>query len=180
MWKTPVESPSAFTYCELRGRDHYPSPKFSSGTKASSLSYSENSSLAPVSSKSMYWSNHVETMTESFVPVVNKESTEKRQGTSNGYRLFGIELLDNSTMEENLPAVTVAGAVGEGEPVPCLDVESDRHSEPSNINRSDIPSVSCEPEKSCLRSPQESQSRQIRSCTKVCGLYSNWLHFVKK
>ncbi|KAI8020981.1 Auxin response factor 1 [Camellia lanceoleosa] len=168
MWKTSVECPPSFPYCEIqRGRDHYPSPKFSSGPKASSLSYSENSSLAPVSSKSMYWSNQVETMTQSFLPVVNKESTEKRPATTNGYRLFGIELLSNSTMEETSPMITVAGAVGEDKPGPSLDGESDGHSEPSNINRSDIPSVSCEPEKSCLRSPQESHSRQIRSCTKV-------------
>ncbi|KAA8545414.1 hypothetical protein F0562_020198 [Nyssa sinensis] len=168
MWKTPVESPSAFSYCDpQRGRDHYPSPKFSSATKASSLSYSENSSLAPVSSKSIYWSNQVETVTESFAPVANKESGEKRQSTGNGYRLFGIELLDNSTMEETLPVITVSGAGGEDQPIPSLDFESDRHSEPSNINRSDIPLVNCEPDKACLRSPQESQCRQIRSCTKV-------------
>ncbi|THG04516.1 hypothetical protein TEA_010707 [Camellia sinensis var. sinensis] len=165
MWKTPAESPSAFSYCESqRGRDHYPSPKFSS---ANPHGFSENSSLTPVSSKPMYWSNQAETMTESFVPVVNKESSEKRQGTSNGYRLFGIELLDNCTMEETLPVITVPGALAENQPVPSLDVESDRHSEPSNIYRSDIPSISCEPEKSCLISPQESQSRQVRSCTKV-------------
>ncbi|KAA8536621.1 hypothetical protein F0562_029099 [Nyssa sinensis] len=167
MWKTSVESPSAFSYCDpQRGRDHYSSPKFS-GTKAISLSYSENSSLAPVSSKSMYWSNHVETMTESFAPVVNKESGEKRRGISNGYRLFGIELLDNSTVEETSAVVTVSGAGGEDQPVPSVDTESDRHSEPSNINQYDIPSAICEPEKSCLRSSQESQGRQIRSCTKV-------------
>ncbi|PSS02927.1 Auxin response factor like [Actinidia chinensis var. chinensis] len=151
MWKAPVDSPSAFSYCELqRGRDHYPSPKFSSGSHG----YSENGSMAPVSSKSMYWSNQVETRTDSFVPVVNEESSGKKRGTTSGYRLFGIELLGNSTAEENSPVVTT-------------DAESDRHSEPSNINRSDIPSGSCEPEKSCLISPQESQSRQIRSCTKV-------------
>ncbi|CAL5378098.1 unnamed protein product [Camellia sinensis] len=165
MWKTPAESPSAFSYCESqRGRDYHPSPKFSS---ANPHGFSENSSLTPVSSKPMYWSNQAETMTESFVPVVNKESSEKRQGTSNGYRLFGIELLDNCTMEETLPVITVPGALAENQPVPSLDVESDRHSEPSNIYRSDIPSISCEPEKSSLISPQESQSRQVRSCTKV-------------
>ncbi|GFZ03208.1 auxin response factor 1 [Actinidia rufa] len=151
MWKAPVDSPSAFSYCELqRGRDHYPSPKFSSGSHG----YGENGSMAPVSSKSMYWSNQVETRTDSFVPVVNEESSGKKRGTTSGYRLFGIELLGNSTAEENSPVVTT-------------DAESDRHSEPSNLNRSDIPSGSCEPEKSCLISPQESQSRQIRSCTKV-------------
>ncbi|KAI8525730.1 hypothetical protein RHMOL_Rhmol13G0252800 [Rhododendron molle] len=92
---------------------------------------------------------------------------EKRQGTTNGYRLFGIELLDNSAAEQTIPVITASGAVAEQRPVPSLDAESDGHSEPSNINRSDFPSVSCEPEKSsCLILPQESQSRQIRSCTK--------------
>ncbi|XAR56253.1 hypothetical protein NMG60_11036659 [Bertholletia excelsa] len=167
MWKTSVESPSAFSYCDLQHeRDHYPSPKFMSGTKDSSHSYSENSSFAPVSSKPMYWSNQFE-MAESFVPLVNKESTGKRHGNSHGYRLFGIELLDNSANEETSQVITSSGAVGEDHLHPSLDAESDGHSEPSNIDRSDIPSLSCEPEKSCLRSPHESQSRQIRSCTKV-------------
>lgn len=170
MWKAPVESPSSFSYCELQnGRDHYPSPKFSSGTKASSHSYSENSSLAAVSGKSIYCSNNlVDPRTDSFVPVANKESSEKRQGATTGCRLFGIELLDNSGAEETTPSITASGAVAEQQPVPSLDAESDGYSEPSNINRSDFPSASCEPEKSsCLILPQESQSRQIRSCTKV-------------
>ncbi|CAK9146411.1 unnamed protein product [Ilex paraguariensis] len=166
MWKSQqVDSPSAFSYRDPpRGRDLYLSPNFSSGTKASSHNYSENNSLPPVSSKSMFWSNQVGSMAESFAPVVNKETGEKRQ--ANGCRLFGIELLDHSAVEEN-SAVVVSGALVEDHPVPSLDTESDRHSEPSNIDRCDIPSVSCEPEKSCLRSPHESQSRQIRSCRKV-------------
>lgn len=164
MWKSSVESPSGFPYCDPhRGRDLYPSPKFSSITKTNSFSFSGNSSPAAVSSNSMYWSNRMETATESFAPAVNKESGEKRRDTGSGCRLFGFQLLDNSTLEETLPVLTV----GEDQPVPSLDVESDQHSEPSNINRSDIPSVSCEPDKLSLRSPQESQSRQIRSCTKV-------------
>lgn len=164
MWKSSVESPSGFPYCDPhRGRDLYPSPKFSSITKTNSFSFSGNSSPAAVSSNSMYWSNRMETATESFAPAVNKESGEKRRDTGSGCRLFGFQLLDNSTVEETLPVLTV----GEDQPVPSLDVESDQHSEPSNINRSDIPSVSCEPDKLSLRSPQESQSRQIRSCTKV-------------
>lgn len=164
MWKSSVESPSGFPYCDPhRGRDLYPSPKFSSITKTNSFSFSGNSSPAAVSSNSMYWSNRMETATESFAPAVNKESGEKRRDTGSGCRLFGFQLLDNSMVEETLPVLTV----GEDQPVPSLDVESDQHSEPSNINRSDIPSVSCEPDKLSLRSPQESQSRQIRSCTKV-------------
>ncbi|XAR49305.1 hypothetical protein NMG60_11032464 [Bertholletia excelsa] len=166
MWKTSVESPSAFSFCELPcGPDHYPSPKFS-GTIASSLSYSENLSLAPVSSKPMYLSNPEETATESTGPAFSKQPTEKRHCSGNGYRLFGIELIDNSMIEETSPVLTVPGDA-EDTPVPSLDVEFDRHSELSNINRSDMPSVSCELEKSCPKSPQESHNRQIRSCTKV-------------
>ncbi|KAL6329197.1 hypothetical protein AAG906_014806 [Vitis piasezkii] len=137
MWKSSVESPSGFPYCDPhRGRDLYPSPKFSSITKTNSFSFSGNSSPAAVSSNSMYWSNRME--------------PNGRRDTGSGCRLFGFQLLDNSTVEETLPVLTV----GEDQPVPSLDVESDQHSEPSNINRSDIPSVSCEPDKLSLRSPR--------------------------
>lgn len=115
----------------------------------------------------MYWSSRLENSTEPFSPVALEESGEKRQGTGNGCRLFGIQLLENSNAEESLQTAPLSGRVGDDRSVPSLDVESDQHSEPSNVNRSDIPSVSCDADKSCLRSPQESQSRQIRSCTKV-------------
>lgn len=156
MWKSQVESPYSDP---SRAHEFYPSPKLSAVTKASTMSYSENNSLAPVSSKSMFWPNQAETVTEAAAPV-----TEKRQ--ANGYRLFGIELLDHSTVEETSPAI-LSGVVPEDQAVLSRDSESEQQSEPSHPNRSDVPSVSCEPEKSCLRSPHESQSRQIRSCTKV-------------
>uniref|UniRef100_A0A0E0P9K5 Auxin response factor n=1 Tax=Oryza rufipogon TaxID=4529 RepID=A0A0E0P9K5_ORYRU len=44
---------------------------------------------------------------------------------------------------------------------PSFDVDSDQISQPSNGNKSDAPGTSSE------RSPLESQSRQVRSCTKV-------------
>lgn len=122
--------------------------------------------MATVSSNSMYWSNRVENGTEPFSPVSIKDSGEKRHSTGNGCRLFGIQLLENSNLEDS-PVVTASGTVGDIRPVPSLEAESDQHFEQSNINRADHPSVSCDAEKSCLRSPQESQSRQIRSCTKV-------------
>lgn len=166
MWKPPVES-SAFSYCDSQhGRDSYPSPSFSATAKANSLGFTGNSPLASISPNSMYWPNRIECVTDSFAPV-NKDSGERKQGTSIGYRLFGIQLVDNSNAEQTSPVVTVSGTVGDDHPLMSLDAESDQHSEPSNVNRSEIPSVSCEPEKSCLRSPQELQSRQIRSCTKV-------------
>ncbi|CAI9101503.1 OLC1v1038843C1 [Oldenlandia corymbosa var. corymbosa] len=145
VWKSTVEP----SYNDpSRANDFYPSPKLSAVTKAS-----ENNS------KSMFWSNQVETVTESVAPV-----TEKRQ--PNGYRLFGIELLDHSTVEET-SAIVNSGTGVEDQPILSRDSDSDRLSERSHPNRSDVPSVSCDPEKSCLRSPHESQSRQIRSCTKV-------------
>ncbi|XP_061376029.1 auxin response factor 1 [Gastrolobium bilobum] len=160
VWKSPVESPS-FSYRDPQhGRDLYPSPKFNS-TASNFLGFSGKTSA---SNKSMYWSGRMENSTESFSPIALKESGEKRQGPGIGCRLFGIELLENSNAEESMPTVTLSGRVCDDRSVPSFDAESDQHSEPSNVNRSDIPSVSCDAEKSCL---QESQSRQIRSCTKV-------------
>ncbi|KAE8696132.1 Auxin response factor 1 [Hibiscus syriacus] len=162
IWKSPVESP--FSYCDAqRGQ---PSPKLSSSTKPNSVGFSGNSSLAAVSGSSMYWSDRVENVTESVAPVVNKESSERKQGTGNGCRLFGIQLLDNVNMEENSPMASVSGTGGDDQTVHSLDANSDQQSDPTSLNRSDLPSISCEPEK-CLRYPQESQSKQIRSCTKV-------------
>ncbi|CAL0309596.1 unnamed protein product [Lupinus luteus] len=163
VWKSAVESPT-FSYHDPQHRqDLHPSPKFNS-TASNLLGFCGNSSA---SNKSIYWSNRIENFTESFSPVTLKESGEKRQGTANGCKLFGIQLLGNSNAEESLPTVTLSGRVGDDRSVPCLDADSDQHSEPSNVNRSDIPSVSFDPEKSSMQSPQDSQNRQIRSCTKV-------------
>ncbi|XP_055816412.1 auxin response factor 1 [Solanum dulcamara] len=152
MWKSPVDSPSSFSYCDpSRGRDLYPSPKLSSAAKG--LGYGENGSM-PLSTKTMYWSGQSETCTESVAPA-----SEKRP--ANGCRLFGIEL-HRPTIDET-SSVAMPSAVMEDQPAPSLFVDSDQNSEPSHP----IPSVSCEPEKSSLRSTHESQSKQIRSCTKV-------------
>lgn len=119
------------------------------------MAYSENGSLAPLSSRSMCCSNQPET--DSTAPV-----SEKKQ--ANGYRLFGIQLMDHSTARDT--CVAAPQTMIEDCPVLCLDSESDQHSEPSNP-RSEVPEVSFEQEKSSQRSPHESQSKQIRSCTKV-------------
>ncbi|XP_031130387.1 auxin response factor 1-like [Ipomoea triloba] len=156
-WKSPVDSPSSFPYCDTsRGTDLFPSPKLSSGSKVNNLAYSENGSLPPVSSRSMCCSNQPET--DSTAPV-----SEKKQ--ANGYRLFGIQLMDHSTVRDT--SLTAPQPMVEDCPVLCLDSESDQHSEPSNPTRSEVPEVSFEHEKSSLRSPNESHSKQIRSCTKV-------------
>lgn len=169
-WKPTVES-SAFSYTEpQRGRGLYSSPKFSTAA-SNSLGFNGNSSLGAVSSNT-YWSNtnRVENVMDTSCHGANREPVEKKQNTRNGCRLFGIQLLGNSNVEEASP-VSTPKMVGEDRPVPPVDTEFDQHSEPSNIHRSDIPSVSCDADKSCLISPLESQSKQIRSCTKVVSIY---------
>ncbi|KAJ9174847.1 hypothetical protein P3X46_013448 [Hevea brasiliensis] len=165
-WKPPTESP-ALSYGDSQcGRDLYPSHNFSTTAKANSLGFSGNSPHSSVSPSSMYWPNWVESVTDSFVPVIKKDYGERRQSTGNGFRLFRIQLVDNSNAEET-SSLAIESGMGGDSPVVSLDAESDRHSEPSNVNWSEIPSVSCEPEKSSLRSPQELQSWQSSSCTKV-------------
>lgn len=100
--------------------------------------------------------------TESISPVASKGIVEKRPG--NGYRLFGIELVDHSTIEET--AMVVSGAVVDDLSL-TLHLESDQHSEPYNANQSDLPLLSCMPGKSFLQPQLELHCRQIRSCTKV-------------
>ncbi|GER38947.1 auxin response factor [Striga asiatica] len=157
MWRSPADSPSSFSFRDpSHGRDLHQSPRRSSGTRVNPLSYNDNS--LPVSSNSMYQPNQIETASESFAPM-----TEKRQ--ANGCRLFGIELLDHSIVEDTSPPVQ-PGAVDEDSRIP-LDAECEQQSEPSNHILSDVPSASCEPEKSCLRSSHEPHGRQSRSCTKV-------------
>ncbi|XP_077231765.1 auxin response factor 1-like [Tasmannia lanceolata] len=169
LWKSPDSAPSHFSYSGIqRGREMYPSPTstlFSPVSKVGSFAFNGNNSPAAVSSNTICWSNRAGAPAEVFTGSINREPGERRQETGGGgYRLFGIDLVDNSTVDEMMP---VTGGVGDDHLIPSLDVDSDRQSQPSNTNRTDLPAVSSEPEKSCLRSPQEMQSRQTRSCTKV-------------
>ncbi|XP_019171679.1 PREDICTED: auxin response factor 1-like [Ipomoea nil] len=154
MWKPTVDSPSSFSHIDpSRVIDPFLSVKLSSDSKANNnLGYGENDSLPSVSAKSMYWPN--QSKTDSTAPVAEKRP-------ANGYRLFGIELLDHSTVEDTSP-VAAPPAVVESHPNPSFDTESDQNSDPSDPTQSDI-----DPERSSLRSTHESQSKQIRSCTKV-------------
>lgn len=165
MWKSQVKSPAMPYRDPQHGRDLYSSSKFSA-TPTNFLGIGGNNPLGAVSNTSR-WSNRMENSTVPTESVVPKESGEKRQSTGSGCRLFGIELLENSGIEESMPAATFAGKGVDDRSVPSLDAESDLHSEPSNVNRSDVPSVSCDAEKPSMLSPLESQSKQIRSCTKV-------------
>ncbi|KAL0454516.1 UNVERIFIED_CONTAM: Auxin response factor 1 [Sesamum latifolium] len=152
-----AESPSAFRYRDsAQGRDPYQSLKLGSGSGIGTVNYNEN--LLPASSNAVHQSHQTEIAAESIAPV-----SGKRQ--ANGCRLFGIELIDRSLVEDTSPAFLSAAV--EDSQTPHLDAESEQHSELPNRNPSDFPSSSCDPEKSCLQSPHEPYSRQSRSCTKV-------------
>ncbi|GAB2283857.1 Arf GTPase arf1 [Dionaea muscipula] len=167
MLKYAPESASAL-YSDVRhAQDQHPSSKLSSVTMASSLGFSHHSSSSMNPSQSMYWASRVVNVSESSDTKVNKESGQKRHLTATGCRLFGIQLLDHSTVDDCATGASGQGKTMEEQPVPILDAESGSLSERSNINQSDVPSVSCEPEKSCHRSALEPSHKQIRTCTKV-------------
>jgi auxin response factor len=79
--------------------------------------------------------------------------------------LFGIDIC--SAEEEVLPVVT-APALGYDQTAASLELNSDKLSQPSDVNNSDAPGASSE------RSPPESQSRQVRSCTKVIFYHTSF------
>ncbi|KAG7588249.1 B3 DNA binding domain [Arabidopsis suecica] len=153
VWKSPADTPSSV-------------PLFSPPAKAATFGHGGNKSFG-VSIGSAFWPSHADSAAESFASAFNNESTEKKQTNGNVCRLFGFELVENVNVDECFSAASVSGAVAVDQPVPSNEFDSGQQSEPLNINQSDIPSGSGDPEKSSLRSPQESQSRQIRSCTKV-------------
>ncbi|XP_073115853.1 auxin response factor 7 isoform X1 [Elaeis guineensis] len=169
LWKSPVESTQTFSFSGLqRGRELYPSSSlFSSTSKTGSIVFNGNMGPSAVTCRSEYWPVRADTQTESFSASINRETCEKKQDTGTGCRLFGIQLIEGSVVEETSLPANISAGIGEDQPVTSVDADSDRQSQPSTINRCDAPAVSSEPEKSCLRSPQETQSRQPRSCTKV-------------
>ena len=60
-----------------------------------------------------------------FIPLFNKDYGERRQGTGNGYRLFGIQFVGNSNVEEISKLVTASGMVRDDCLVASLDADSD-------------------------------------------------------
>ncbi|KAK4790442.1 hypothetical protein SAY86_017746 [Trapa natans] len=161
-WKSPVNSSPFYGESQF-GREIYPSPKFSSATKGGFLGDAGNGSLAAASSLALYWPKHAETISESFTPLSsNRQSGKKRDSTGNGCRLFGIQLLNNTHIEDN-----DHGTIGSDRLISSLDDDTDQPSEPSSFNQCNVPSLTCDPEKLNLRSSQDSHGKQIRSCTKV-------------
>ncbi|THU51327.1 hypothetical protein C4D60_Mb06t29850 [Musa balbisiana] len=170
LWKSTAETTQNFSFSGLQGGKELCAPScptsvFPSASKPESIEFNGNNGPSAING-AMYWPFRTEPQTDSLMADINKEQSEKKQETSTGCWLFGIQLVENSAVGELSP-LTTNSCVGEEQAVTSLDVESDQQSQPSNINRSDAPAVSSEPEKSCLRSTQECQSRQLRSCTKV-------------
>ncbi|KAL8143401.1 hypothetical protein V2J09_016433 [Rumex salicifolius] len=156
VWKTTAESPSS-AYSEPHHVVQFPAPKVSSTMKASSLRFGGNSILATASNQSMIWPGRVE---DSIGLSLNRVSEEKKQSTGGSEcRLFGIKLVNPSTVCDNPNG-------GNEPPVQSVESESDHHSEPLNLIRSDIPPASCD-EKSSQISQQDSYSKHVRTCTKV-------------
>ena len=106
-----------------------------------------------------YWSAR-DTRADSCAASTNTVIVEKKQEhNSGGCRLFGIDIC--SAEDEVLPVVT-APALGYDQTAASLvELSSDKLSQPSDVNNSDAPGASSE------QLPLESQSRQVRSCTKV-------------
>ncbi|XP_073309824.1 auxin response factor 1-like isoform X3 [Primulina huaijiensis] len=97
---------------------------------------------------------------ESFAPVSEKKH-------ANGYRLFGIELMDHSTFGDSSPARIGAAAVADTYAPLDTELKQNSEAEPSSCNLTDLPLVTSEPDRSGLRSSLEPHNKQIRSCTKV-------------
>ncbi|KAL9257044.1 Auxin response factor 1-like protein [Drosera capensis] len=143
-------------------QDQYPSPRLSSVTVTNSLGLNRNTSLSMMPGQSMHWHSTAGNVSGSFGSFSNKESNEKRQRSGTGCRLFGIELVHHSIVDDGRAAASLSGRTVEEPPIPTIDAESGSLSEPSNV-----PSASCEPGKSSLRSVPELSSKQNRTCTKV-------------
>lgn len=170
LWKSPSGSSSAL-HSELRlpGEQH-PSPVISSVAKTGTVGFNTNSSLAANSRQLTYWSNTVDKISRSF-STINKESNEEsgdmRTGCATGCRLFGIELVNHPKPDDNSARAILTESREHQQPNLSVEAESDHCSEQLNINLSEAPSMSYEPDRSSQRSLQEPRSKQCRTCTKV-------------
>ncbi|XP_062225719.1 auxin response factor 9-like [Phragmites australis] len=158
LWKSPSETTRTLSFSDPQwARELFhsiPTSTFSSSSNAGLNSKNDSSML----NNQLYWSVR-DSRTDSCAASTTKVTVEKkRESRSTGCRLFGIEIC--SAEGEALPVITAPG-LGYDQTAASVDLNSDKLSQPSDINNSDAPAASSEP------SPLESQSRQVRSCTKV-------------
>ncbi|BAF09051.1 auxin response factor 7 [Oryza sativa Japonica Group] len=159
LWKSSAESTQGFSFSGLqRTQELYPSSPNPIFSTSLNVGFSTKNEPSALSNKHFYWPMR-ETRANSYSASISKVPSEKKQEPSSaGCRLFGIEI--SSAVEATSPLAAVSG-VGQDQPAASVDAESDQLSQPSHANKSDAPAASSEP------SPHETQSRQVRSCTKV-------------
>lgn len=128
----------------------------------------ETKNSPTVARSRMGWPVRPETQSDALSVSSNKELCDRRQETNKGCRLFGIQLIEGRGVEVTSPVPTVTG-VGADQPMTSLEVDSEQQSQPS-ADQSGTPAANSEMDKLCSR---ETQTRQLRSCTKVMKFCSS-------
>ncbi|XP_072970415.1 auxin response factor 7-like [Typha angustifolia] len=164
LWKSPSESSQTLSFSGLqRVHDLHPSSSpsfpFSSTSRPGLFVAHAKNEPSTFASSHLYWSLG-DSQVDSPSASVMKEPRERKQESGAGCRLFGIQLVESSAIEETSPVATISCAARNEQPANSFDVDSSCQSQPSNI-KSDAPAVSSE------QSPHETHCRQVRSCTKV-------------
>ncbi|CAN6273078.1 unnamed protein product [Urochloa humidicola] len=156
-WKSAAEPSQAFSFSGLqRTQELYHSNPNSIFSSPLNVGFNSKNERSTPTNNHLYWPIR-DTRTESYSASINKPPPERKQESAVvGCRLFGIEI-GNAVS----PVVTVASVGQDQPPAVSVDVESDQLSQPSHANKTDVPAASSE------RSPHETESRQVRSCTKV-------------
>ncbi|XP_062219329.1 auxin response factor 7-like [Phragmites australis] len=157
LWKSPAEPTQAFSFSGLqRTQERYPSNPNSIFSSPMNVGFNSRNECSTLTSNHFYWPMQ-DTRADPYSASINKVPPERKQEPSTaGCRLFGIEISSATS-----PVVTVASVGQDQPPAASVDVESDQLSQPSHANKADAPAASSE------RSPHETESRQVRSCTKV-------------
>ncbi|CAN6232073.1 unnamed protein product [Urochloa humidicola] len=156
-WKSTAEPSHAFSFSGLqRTQELYHSNPNSIFSSPLNVGFNSKNERSTPTNNHLYWPIR-DARTESYSASINKPPPERKQESATaGCRLFGIEI-GNAVS----PVVTVASVGQDQPPAVSVDVESDQLSQPSHANKTDAPAASSE------RSPHETESRQVRSCTKV-------------
>jgi auxin response factor len=157
-WKSPSEPTKTLSFSDpQQARELFPSVPTPTIPSSSNIGFNSMNGPSMLNSQ-FYWSIR-DSRAGSCAASSNKVTVEKkRESGSAGCRLFGIEICP--TEEEALPVVTAPGPCYD-QPTACVEFALDKLLQPSDVNNSDAPAACRE------HSPLESQSRQVRSCTKV-------------
>jgi auxin response factor len=160
-WKSSAEPTHAFSFSGLqRTQELYHSNSNSMFSSPLNVGFSLKNERSTPTNNHLYWPVR-DMRTESYSAIINKPPPERKQeSVTAGCRLFGIEISNAAS-----PVVTAASVGQDQPPAVSVDVESDQLSQPSHANKTDATAASSE------RSPHDTESRQVRSCTKVITGY---------